>query len=33
MTAFLPRDGVPIKALVVVTAHHHKPLMSENVIE
>ena len=28
-----PRDGVSIKILVVVATHHHKPLMSENVIE
>ena len=29
----LPRDGVSIKTLVVVTPHHHKPLMSENVMD
>ena len=29
----LPRDGVSIKTLVVVTPHHHKPLMNENFIE
>ena len=29
----LPRDGVLIKTLVVVTLHHYKPLMSEKVIE
>ena len=27
-----PRDGVSIKTLVVVTIHHHKPLMSENAL-
>ena len=31
MEAFL--DGVSIKTLVVLTPHHHKPLMSENVTE
>ena len=28
-----PRDGVSIKTLIVVTPHHHKSHMSENVIE
>ena len=28
-----PRDGVSIKTLTVVTPHHHKSHMSENVIE
>ena len=27
-----PRDGVSIKTLVVVTPHHHKPLISENTL-
>ena len=29
----LPRDGVLIKTLVVVTLYDYKPLMSEKVIE
>ena len=28
-----PRDGVSIKTLIVVTPHHHKSHMSENIIE
>ena len=29
----LPRDGVSIKTMTVVTLHHHKPLMNKYVIK